>query len=561
MSTIPPSTPPGGAPPPYPPYDPRTQWRIYREQQKAAWRAQRDAWKAQRYAMKASYANAYGPRIPSMVGPIILIAIGIIALLVLTGRINAVNFWSWYAHWWPLLLIAAGLGLLAEWAIDLRRKTPVRRGGSFCGILILLAFLGICSSGWNHSRPWFSQLGDQNEYGLNDNFFNTFGKPEHNNDQPAQSAKIPANASIDIENPRGDVSITAGDASAIAVEAHQVAYANSDADAKKIFDSETAHLAVSGSAVLLKADSNSSGRTNLTITVPKSARVTVNAAKGDVTAAGLSSGISVSAAHGDVHLNSLTGSTQVHLSGGKHDLSAHQLAGDLSIDGDSNDLTLSDIKGKVNQSGEILGDVHIENVAGAVHLHTTVTDLQLSSLPGDLSLNSDDLRIDDARGPVHVSSHSKDIDLSQIYGDSYVEDRNGTISVEPAGNYGVEAKNEKGDVEITLPPNASATIDGRTHNGDILTDYGLAVTGDESKTVSGRIGSGATKIVLSTDNGDLSIKKGSGFPATPPPHPPELNVPPYHRVPSIETKHDSKSTTGAPHLKAPKIPPAPPAPQ
>jgi DUF4097 and DUF4098 domain-containing protein YvlB len=557
MSSVPPTTPPGGAPPPYPPYDPKTQWRVYREQQKAAWRAQRDAWKAQRYAMKASYANAYGPRVPSMVGPIILIGIGIIALLVLTGHINAVNFWSWYGHWWPLLLIVAGLGLLAEWASDLRRQTPVRRGGSFVGILILLAFLGICAAGWNHARGSFhSMFGDQG-----DNFFNSFGLPEHGNDQPALTAQIPANANIEIENPRGDVSIAAGNASAIDVQAHQVAYANSDADAKKIFDSEAAHLTVSGSAVLLKSGSNSNGRINLTITVPKSARVTVNAGKGDVTAAGLGSGISVSASHGDVHLSSIAGSAQVHFSGGKHDFSAHQLDGDLSIDGDSNDLTLSEIKGKVTESGEILGDVHMENISGAVHLHTTVTNLELASLPGDLNLNSDDLRVTEAKGPVRISSHSKDIDLSQIYGDSYVENRNGTISVEPAGAYGIVAKNEKGDVEITLPPNASATIDGRTHNGDILTDYGLAVTGDESKTVSGRIGSGATKIVLSTDNGDLSIKKGSGFPATPPPHPPELNVPPYHRVPSIETKHDSKSTTGAPHLKAPKIPPAPPAPQ
>ena len=57
MSSVPPYTPPGGGAPP--PYDPRTQWRVYREQQKAAWRAQRDAWKAQRHAWKAAYG--YGP--------------------------------------------------------------------------------------------------------------------------------------------------------------------------------------------------------------------------------------------------------------------------------------------------------------------------------------------------------------------------------------------------------------------------------------------------------------------------------------------------------------------
>ena len=86
MSSVPPNMPPnmppgGGAPPPIPPYDPKTQWRVYREQQRAAWRAQRDAWKAQRHAWKANYAGAYGPRVPSVVGPVILVCIGIVALL------------------------------------------------------------------------------------------------------------------------------------------------------------------------------------------------------------------------------------------------------------------------------------------------------------------------------------------------------------------------------------------------------------------------------------------------------------------------------------------------
>ena len=103
MSTIPPNMPPntppgGGAPPPYPPYDPKTQWRVYREQQKAAWRAQREAWKAQRqaqhYAWKAGCVSAYGPRVPSVVGPIILIAVGVVALMLMTGHINSGQFWT-----------------------------------------------------------------------------------------------------------------------------------------------------------------------------------------------------------------------------------------------------------------------------------------------------------------------------------------------------------------------------------------------------------------------------------------------------------------------------------
>ncbi|MDR3751642.1 MAG: DUF4097 family beta strand repeat-containing protein, partial [Terracidiphilus sp.] len=450
MSSVPPTTPPGGAPPPYPPYDPKAQWRTYREQQRAAWRAQRYAW-------KASYANIYGPRVPSIVGPVILIGVGVVALLVLSGRIAAGDFWAWYGRWWPLLLIAAGLALLGEWALDLRRATPVRRGGSFVGILILLAFLGFGAAGWHHMGPWFSQF-DHN----GGDFFNVFGLPEHNMDQQVLNTQIPANAAVVIENPRGDISVTAGDASSIQVQAHAVAFANSDEEANKIFASEAAHVTVSGSAVLVKSDSNNNGRLNLTVTVPKSARVTVNAGRGDVTAAGLGSGININAEHGDAHLSEIAGSVQVHFTNGKHDFTAHQVDGDLTLDGDCNDITLSEIKGRIQQNGEILGDVHIENVGGAVSLHTTVTDLELVALPGDLTLDSDDLRVTEARGPVRVTTHSKDIDLSQIYGDTQVEDRDGRIAIEPAGNYNMEAKNSKGDVEITLPPNASASVDGRT---------------------------------------------------------------------------------------------------
>jgi DUF4097 and DUF4098 domain-containing protein YvlB len=535
--------PPGGGQPPYGTYDPKTQWRVYREQQKAAWRAQRDAMKAQRYAAKAGYyGGVYVPHAPSIVGPIILIGVGVIAFLVVTGRIAAGEYWTWYAHWWPLLLIGAGLALLAEWALDATRKVPVRRGGSFVGILVLLAIIGLGAAGWdNWWGPFRANFGDQG-----DDFFNAFGRPERDFDQQALNAAIAANGSIQIQNPRGDVSITAGDGPNVEVQSHEVAYANSDSDAKKIWDSEAAHLTVSGNDVLIKSESNNSGRLNLTITVPKSAKVSVDAGHGDITAAGLGSGINLTASHGDVHLSSIAGSVQVHFPSGHHDFSAHQVQGDLTSDGDINDLTLSEIKGKITQNGEILGDVHIENSGGPIHLHTSVTDLQVGALPGDLTLNSDDLRITEAKGPVRVTTHSKDVDLGQIYGDSYVEDKDGRISVEPAGNYAVEAKNSKGDVELTLPPNASASVNARTHNGDIVSDYNMPSLDDsDNKSATFQIGSGGNRIVLTTDNGDIHIKKGSAFPSTPPP-------------PVTGEGPSGPEAPKAPHLKTPKpLPPQP----
>jgi DUF4097 and DUF4098 domain-containing protein YvlB len=536
MSSVPPNIPPGAPPP----YDPKTQWRIHREQQKAAWRAQREAWKAQRQAWKSSYIGAYGPRVPSVVGPIILIGIGVVALLLVTGYLAADQFWAWYRHWWPLLLIGAGLAMLGEWALDMKRDIQVRRSGNVLGILILVAFLGLAAAGWhNFLNPLRNQLD-----GENDNFFNFLGLPQHDYDLPALSSQIAANSAIEIQNPRGDVSVTAGDGSTIEVSAHEVAFASSDAEAKKIFDAEAPHLTVSGNTVLVKADSNSNGRINLAITVPKTARVTINSGRGGVTVAGLGAGLNVTA-HGDVHLSDLAGPVDVRFSGGRNDFSVHQLQGDLTANGTCSDVTLSAIKGKVTQSGDILGDVRMESVSGPIHLHTSVTELEVASLTGDLSLNSDDLRVTEARGQVRVITHSKDIDLSQIYGDTYVENRDGRISVEPAGAYAVDAKNRKGNVEVTLPLNASATVNGSTHNGDIETDFGLAVSGEEDKKVTGKIGSGTARIVLSAENGDINIKKGSSLPAA-------ASLPKVPSAPKVPTP------PGVPHMKAEKALPAHP---
>src|SRR5580693_9357049 len=175
MSSVPPNMPPGVPPP----YDSRTQWRVYREQQRAAWRAQRDAWRAQRHAWKANYVGVYGPRVPSVVGPVLLVCVGVIALLLVTGHIDAGSFWTWYGQWWPLLLIGAGLALLGEWALDMRRKTPVRRGGSFVGILVILAIIGVLAAA-HHHFPW------NHDFGGTD-FFNNFGLPEHDFDQDSST--------------------------------------------------------------------------------------------------------------------------------------------------------------------------------------------------------------------------------------------------------------------------------------------------------------------------------------------------------------------------------------
>jgi DUF4097 and DUF4098 domain-containing protein YvlB len=244
----------------------------------------------------------------------------------------------------------------------------------------------------------------------------------------------------------------------------------------------------------------------------------------------------------------------VRFTQGRHDVfSAHDVQGDLTLNGNVNDLTLSEITGTVTQNGEIFGPVHMESMSGPIKLHTSVTELEVAKLPGDLTLDSDDLHVTEAEGSVRISTHAKDVDVSQVYGDTSVDNRDGRISIEPAGVYAITATDNKGDVEITLPPNGAGVVDGHTHNGEVVNDFDLSVNGDEDKTVTGRIGAGGPRISLNSTNGDLHIKKGPAYPP-PPPATPAAPVAAAKAPPA-------PAAPGAPHLKSSKALPQQPTAQ
>ena len=50
----------------------------------------------------------------------------------------------------------------------------------------------------------------------------------------------------------------------------------------------------------------------------------------------------------------------------------------------------------------------------------------------------------------------------------------------------------------------------------MVSDFPLSISGDESKTVSGKIGAGGPKITLDAENGDIHIKRGDEAPPPPP---------------------------------------------
>lgn len=477
-----------------------------RWQAKQAARAQRDAWKAQARAQRDYYRSYWrGWHRPTFVGPLILLTIGVIAMLMSTDKMDPAAFWSWYARWWPMLLIVMGGLLLAEHFLDWNRPWGGRRSmGGIVWLVILMIGLGWISREGHLMGPFsWDFSGDQG-----DNFWNWMGA-EHDNDVQIDQTLTAAKPVVTIDNPQGDVIITASTDNQMHLRAHQMVHRDSDSEAQKIFAELQPKVDASGGGAVVTVPEKQGARVDLTLELPAAAFATITAGHGDVTADGLNGGIQVTATHGEVKLEDIGGDAQGHIDHG--DFSAHNVQGRVLVDGHGDDVTLSQIQGQVTINGDFFGDIHLEQIASDVHFHSSQTTLDIPHLVGALTLDKSDLSISQAAGPVRVVARSKDIDLTQIAGDAHIEDSDGDVNLvasNPLGN--LQITDHTGNVIVTMPESANFSVSGSTSADEaVRTDFPLKMSTDSGRqTLEGSVGHGGVQLQLETDHGNLELRKG-----------------------------------------------------
>ena len=377
------SYPPPGVPPVPPPgYDPREQRRFFRDQaraQRAAFRAQRDQVRYQMRSMRRG----------SVLGPILLIAIGVMFLLIQTGRLDHDRFWGWYGHWWPLLLVCAGVVVLAEWAIDqflLRdpQRPMYRRsvGGGVIVLLLLFVLTGVISSHVHEFPSGYSKMFPG--YHFDQNSFDQLFGDKHESDATLDLSFAPGD-SLTVVNPRGGVTVSGtSDDNQMHLAIHKQVYARSDGDAEtkaKQFNPDNQYRN-SAWKVTMPALDGASG--DLVISVPASTAVNVTADHGDIHITSIKAPVFATANHGDIDLSAITGQASAHINSGGSSISAHSIDGGLTIQGKGEDVTLADISGPVTVNGDYFGTTHLERVRGSVHFHSSRTDFQLARLDGEM---------------------------------------------------------------------------------------------------------------------------------------------------------------------------------
>src|SRR6201994_2546975 len=514
--------------------DPRWQWKQQRRAAKEQWRAQR--------------AYYRGWRRPALVRPIVLIIIGVVALLIQAGTISGYEFWDWYVRWWPLLLIGLGLALLGEWYLQQGDPYSRRTGvGGLVFLIVLVAMLGIVGKhAMNSPFGWHFPDDDDNNWSMH-----LFGQ-QHDADRQFDQA-FGANGKLTIENPHGDVSISAATDDRIHISAHQTVYTSNDRDAEKQLAKLRPELEVNGNEATLKTQNIDRGSVDLTVQVPANTSISMKAGRGNVAVNGLNGTIGVDAGHGNVTLNKIGGACTAHMSGG--DFSAHALTSTLSVSGRTEDANISDVTGRVTLDGDFLGEVNAAKLSAPLTFHSSRTTVEVDHLDGDLSLDDSDLTLTNAKGRLQAATRSKNITLSGIAGPLDIATSDGDIKVDLNGGDGaINLHNRNGSITLGLPPDHLFHVDASARDGEISSDLNFAGKVERSEhTLIGDTGSGgsATPVVLVAEHGDIEVKRAEAPEAPEKPEAPEAPEAPEGGVPKVP------KPPRAPHLTVPKNAPAP----
>lgn len=453
----------------------------------------------------------------SFAGPFVLIVIGTVFLLTTMRILSVGKLAHLFAMYWPLLLIIWGVIKLIEHQQAQRegtRSSGIGAGGVV--LIVVVVFFGLIAT--QVERVNWSGLHDNFNFDDND-FQNIFGGETFSfNDHLEQD--FPAGASLKVIDTHGAVSVHASDDNKITIAVRKRVGAEHQSDADK-YNSETKPTIISiGGLVTIDAKTEGAGdhpiETDLDISVPRKASVTISSRRGDVSVAGRDGTIEISTQHSDTSVEDIAGNVKV--SQEKGTVRVQQVAGDVQLAGRMNEVTIADIKGSVQLDGEFQESVKLERITKTVTFKSSRTDMEFSRIEGSLDLNSDDLHAEQLTGPVRLTTRSKNIRLDGVSGDVRLQDDNGSIELAMRTVGNVQIDNRNGSIQLSLPDRAGFRLDAHVRDGEIQSDFPeLKVSNDEHESrASGNVGNGSSHIVINNQHEGIEIRKASAAtPATP----------------------------------------------
>src|SRR6266571_39116 len=414
----------------------------------------------------------YNPRPRSIVGPLVLITIGVIFLLLNTGVISSQSFRSWMVHYWPLLLILWGVAKLLEhlWARQRGEPTPRLGAGGIVLLVFVILFGTIASSTANWNWP-----GIRDEMGADPDWGNWFGQHYDFTDNFAQP--LAGGSEIKILSTRGDITVTASEDNQLHALVRKSVRSDSQESANRLNESTRPKFIQQGSVWLLDLTSGDfeKARFDLDLQVPRQVTLSLATRRGNLSVSEHDGNVDLSTDRGDLIADNIKGATALHLRHGS--VTVKQITGNVQVDGEVEDGTVSDVSGTLDFNAGYNGHVELSHISQRLHFKSVRTDLQLAKLDGEISMGHGDLRASSVAGPVKLVTRSNEVHFEDVSGEVEVENRNGIVAIRPKAPLGnIDISNARGGIELEMPPSAGFRLDAQSSNGTIdVNDFGVNV--------------------------------------------------------------------------------------
>ncbi len=467
----------------------------------------------------------------SIIGPVVLIAIGV-AFLVrnLWPDIPVLDF---LGRNWPYILIGWGALRLVELFAWTSSGKPLPVSGVSGGEWTLVVILCLFGSGLHQfSRRNSSWLPRINIGGL-DVMGESFEYPYAPKSVKAAS-KTPR---IVIESFRGDAQITGTDSDEVKVSGLKTLRAMESKDAEKSEKDSILEVITQGDQIIIRcnqdrADSRTRITSKLDISIPRGASIDARGRYGDFDIRDINGQVDIYSENAGVRLDNIGGNVKLDLR--KSDIiRAIGVKGDVELKGRGDDVELENISGTVTVSAAYSGTTQFRNLAKGIRYTGVSSDFQFEKIPGEVRSTISNLSASNVVGPIRVNStKAKDVQISDFTQGVEISVDRGDIEVRPGRLplARINVSTMHGDVDFSVPGQAKFDLKATASRGEISNDYGDAFriesSGSRGQILTGVVGTGGPSIVLNSNRGGITVRKGDvlaplSVPAVPaPPVPP-----------------------------------------
>jgi DUF4097 and DUF4098 domain-containing protein YvlB len=383
---------------------------------------------------------------PSLLGALLWIGLGILFLLRNFGI--GPSFWSLAARYWPVLLILLGLGKVIDYYLK-KDAFSIRLGEVFgiCLLLLIGSSLTMISDSQmaRFVRNLPIEIGDSS---LQPGQY--IGESHAFTEET--TIPLPQPSPIRVENSYGSVSVSPGTDGEIRVRLRKVIYAEearaadiasrirlepgSEAATAEKPEAEPGKTPAGGPIVIRTnreslENAGETANTDMEILAPRSSRLEIRNAFGEVRVTGIEGAMDLSTSHRPLEIRDCAG--RFTLSNRYGDTRLTNLNGDVKLEGRGK-VYLENIKGNVEVRNEY-SPMEISNVEGSVTVSITENSVRVEKVTGPVAIDARGARVkvEGLKGNLKITASHQSVDISDVASAVSVESRYASLTLKDIG--------------------------------------------------------------------------------------------------------------------------------